>query len=241
MPNQHQRPWTDEEVAILRACYANDNPDARYRNAKERLPNRTGLAIGYKAWALSLSHRGATPVAESERPAPPKRSTFWTGANLERLRKEYEAGGMAAARAAFPDKSIKALKNILLKHQIRRRLFATREREILDASLGATLVVVTQPVVTPPRTPAPVPIPIKARKVHGGACDRGDREHIRKRLEYVVAVLSSELRRTTDSIRNEIRDLAKDGFRPDALARMNYPNDDALAAIAGNGHARYIE
>ena len=65
-PHQPRDPWTDEEVAILRECYATGDG---LKKAKEQLPLRTGVAIGYKAWLLAREKADAAAVAPPPLPA----------------------------------------------------------------------------------------------------------------------------------------------------------------------------
>lgn len=61
----------------------------------------------------------------------------------------------------------------------------------------------------------------KQEPLKQGKCDRGDCEHIRRRIDFTVHSLSSELHRTQVAIREAIVDLVRRGFEPDALARIS--------------------
>jgi hypothetical protein len=72
-------------------------------------------------------------------------------------------------------------------------------------------------------------------KYREGACDRGDREAIRRRVLHVIAALSGEIRRAPVEVAKAIKAIAADNFRGENPLGATYNLSD-LADIVSGAH-----
>ncbi len=165
------------------------------------------------------------------------RSDPWTPEELETLRRCYGdgGGGRPSAIGALPQRSPAA---------IQCRVWA-----LGIAKRGRLPIAPPKPTPEPqpkPTVPKHAPTPVIAKPIVTGPaivakpksnvdahCDRGDREHIRRRIPHIVALLANELSKPPAAVARALVDLAKQNFEPDKIALLSTDREEILGASLG--------
>lgn len=88
-----------------------------------------------------------------------------------------------------------------------------------------------------PAPPAPKPRAGPSTSSVPGACDPGDREHIRRRIVMAtIPTLARELQRSPDAIAATLRELAADGFR--APKSIGLTPEEIAGSVLGQDRGR---
>ena len=125
----------------------------------------------------------------------------WSSVEDEKLIVAYEHGGMPAAYAAFPSLRAKQISGrVSWFRTCDKQRILTRERRE-----EAKRIRIATPL--PPSAPKKVMPPVPP-------LNSGDREYLRRRLEYVFAAISHERNVAIESVRVAVLDWAREISKP---------------------------
>ncbi|MBD5603539.1 MAG: helix-turn-helix domain-containing protein [Candidatus Eremiobacteraeota bacterium] len=158
------------------------------------------------------------------------RPNAWTDEDDAKLRAAYapNGGGISAAHRALPDRTPAAIGFRVWLLGLARRKGPKDEPRVPQSKGSPRPAQRTSIPVNVGSVVAPKPKPVDP-----GPCTRGDREHIRRRIGFVIADLARELGRSPGSVRRAILSLAENGFERDAIGMIHTDPEEIAGATLG--------